>query len=421
MPLLTPQNSAAHLHDVVAQMEHRASLGVTDASRLEGLVRQLTSTAAGAWPSNAQEGLSLALRLLTLCTTLQDQPASRRAVLPLAELALSRLSVELPTADTSFAELAQLLLTAWHRLYVLPRDLFAEVLAESAPQPLLDALSTQLDEELFEGANHQHPVDFTASLSRPGTLPTHRDYLLFHARVEAARGNYATLLRGLETSDTDVSMLGASAEMLADAGQHEQAIANLKRALVLATDTRSIREHLYELYKDLGQDEEAHAQLFILLRESGDVLYWNILVHELTESNPARLAELRQQIADTTPGLHAEIFIHEGDVMGVVQAARAKNFTSTELWRIADYLRTRRPGAAVQVYLRAISLAGATSRTRQECESLGDRLEGILPFFEAQNATQRLQRTAKEALARHKKNIPLQREFERVFGPSFRR
>lgn len=421
MAFLTSHNSAAHLHDVVAQMEQRASLGVSDAARLEGLVRQLTTTAAAAWPSEARAGLSLGLRLFSLSATLQDQSVRTAVIAPLAELALSRLSIELRSATEEDAELASTLLSLWHRIYVLPRHLSAEVIAESAPCWLLDELSALLTEELIEGTNQKHPVDITASLLRPGTHPTQRDYLLFHARVEAARGNIASVVNGLRGTNVDVSLLGASAEMLADAGQHEQAIQNLKKALVLATDTRAIREQLYERYKDAGQNEEAHAQLFTLLRESGDLLYWNILVHELTDADPARLVALRRQIAEQTPGLHAEIFIHEGDVQGVVTAARAKNFTATELWRIADYLRTRRSGAATPLYLRAITLGGATARTRQECEALGARVERILPFFDEQNAGLRLRRTAKEALARHKKNIPLQREFERVFGPSFRR
>lgn len=421
MTYLNSTNSADHLRDVVAQMELRAEHGTGDDRRIVQTLRQLTATAAGAWPADSHAGFELAIRLLNLCASLNGHAATQSAVLQLAELALGRLGVELRYAEESPETTARVLLDAWHAHTVLPRDLVAEVIVDTAPAPVVDALSRLLLVELEEDIDQLHPPDFTASLVRKGRRPTHRDFLLFHARVQAAAGRLADSMATLREVDSDATTLETTIELLAEDGQYAEAIDRLRKAIVVADDTRSLREQLYELLRESGDHRGAHEELFTLLRESGDVLYWNILVHELTDSNPGQLTDYRHAIAQNTPGLHVEILIHEGDVGAVVTASRGKNFNAAELWRIADYLRTRRPGAAIQLYLRSFTLAGATSRTRQECEALGARLEDVLPFFEENNAAPRLKKAAKESLARHKKNIPLQREFERVFGPTFRR
>lgn len=416
MHTLNSSNSAPHLHDAVSQMELRAAHPTTNAARFEDSIRQLCTLASGAWPSDATTGFELAVRLLGLASTLTEHKIAPSATLQLAEFALGRIGNELPFQALPATEAARTLLTSWHTQQALPRDLVAEVYVEGASAPTLDALIALLEEELNEGADQLHPVDFTASLFRRGTLPEHRHYVLFHAKAQAARGLIDASMRTLSQAEIDADILETSAELLADGGNYEAAMERLRRALVLSDDRRNIREQLYQLLKDAGDAEGAHQELFSLLRETGDVLYWNILVHELAVDNADQLAAYRCFLADKLPGLNAEILIHEGDLSGVVAAAREKNFNASELWRIAQYLRTRRPGAALPLYLRAFTLGGATSRTRQECEEFGRQLEAVLPFFESQNATARLKRTVKEALARHKRNIPLEREVERVLG-----
>lgn len=421
MTYLNPTNSADHLRDVVAQMELRAEHGSSDIGRLVQTLRQLTAVAAGAWPADNVAGFELAVRLLNLSALLNGHAASQAAVVQLAELGLGHLGVDLRGSVRAPESAASTLLDTWVAHTVLPRDLVAEVIVDTAPKAVIDALSRLLLIELEEDADHVHPPDFTASLVRKGSRPTHRDFLLFHARVQAAAGRLADSMATLRNVQADAATLETTIELLAENGQYAEAIDRLQRALVVADDTRYLREQLYELRKESGDSAGAHNELFALLRESGDVLYWNILVNELTDTNPGQLTDYRHALAQNTPGLHVEILIHEGDISAVVSAIRGKNFTAAELWRVADYLGTRRSGAAVQLYLRAFTLFGATARTRQECETLGDRLEAVLPFFEEHNAAPRLKKTAVESLARHKKNIPLQREYERVFGPAFRR
>lgn len=421
MHTLNSSNSAPHLHDAVSQMELRAAHPSTAPSRFEESIRQLNTLAAGAWPSDATVGFELAIRLLSLASTLAENKIAQSATLQLAEFSVGRIGSELPFQSLPADETARTLLQTWHKQQALPRDLVAEIFVEAAPVSVLDSLLVLLEEELDEGANQLHPVDFTASLFRRGSQPEHRDYVLFHAKAQAARGMIDASIRTLSQTEVDADILEASAELLADDGNFEGAIERLRRALVLRDDRQSIREQLYQLLKDAGHLEAAHQELFALLRESGDVLYWNILVNDLHESNPEALVAYRELLADKLPGLNVEILIHEGDLSGVVAASKGKNFNASELWRIAQYLRSRRPGAALQLYLRSFSLGGATARTRQECETYGNQLESVLPFFEAQNATARLKKTVKDALARHKRNIPLERELERVFGPSFRR
>lgn len=421
MNILNSTNSAPHLQEALAQMELRAAHPATNPSRFEASLRQLAALAAGAWPEDANVGFALAVRMLALSSTLTENGIAPGATLQLAELALSHISAELPLQRGVPTTVARTLLDSWHTQQSLPRDLVAEVYVQSAPKAVLRELILLLDEEVDEGSNQRHGVDFTASLFRRGTQPEHRDYLLFHAKAQAANGRVADSMRTLAQTDVDADILEASAEMLADDGNYEAAIERLRRALVLTDDRRGIREQLYELLKTSGDLDGAYQELFTLLRESNDVLYWNILVHELSDAAPEQLLAYRAKLAEHFPGLNVEILIHEGDQAGVVAASKGKNFTAAELWRIAEYLRTRRPGAAIQLYLRSFSLGGATARTRQECETFANQLESVLPFFEAQNAGARLKRTAKEALARHKRNIPLEREMERVFGPSFRR
>ena len=421
MHTLNSTNSAPHLHEAVTQMELRAAHPSSNAPRFETALRQLATLAAGAWPSDSNVGFDLAVRLLRLASLLSENGVAQSAALQLAELALGRIGHELTWQSLPPAAIAKTLLVAWHTHQTLPRDLVAEVIVGSAPIGVLDELLALLQEELDEGANQLHPVDFTASLVRRGTRPSHRDYLLFHAKAQAARGNLEASMQTLSSTDLDVDILETSAELLADEGNYGAAIERLRRALLLTEDRRAVREQLYQLLALSGDDEGAHQELFTLLRESGDVLYWNILVHELTDKNDAQLAAYRTLLAEKFPGLNVEILIHEGDQAGVAAAARGKNFNAAELWRIAQYLRTRRPGAALQLYLRSFALSGATARTRQECELFGNQLEQVLPFFEAQNAGLRLKKTVRDALARHKRNIPLEREIERVFGSSLRR
>lgn len=414
MATLNPHNSAAHLNDVIAHVELRATHGDAESARLVRSVRQLTAIAAGAWPAQSANAFDLALRLLNLAATIHDESTNTPgATFQLAELALSRLAVALEQGVENPMTAAEELLSAWKRQTLLSRELVEEIIVDAGQDNVLAELQSLLNNELAtsrEGA--------ALNISGRHRGPQLRDYILFAARVQAACGEHDASIKTLASSvELDADVLETSAEVYLETGNIEQAIDRLRKALIVSDEPRHIREELYELYLEIGEREAAIAEMVGLLRETNDVLYWNILVHELAESAPERLAALRQELAERTPGLHVEILIHEGDVLGVARASRGKNFTAAELWRTGDYLATRRPGAAMKLYLRAMTLEGAVARSRVECETLGSRIERVQPFFaEREGGELKLKKAAKEILARHKKNIPLQREFERIFG-----
>ena len=398
------------VEQALSQLELRAQHGDVTSRQVGHAVRQLTALAAWAWPETAPGGFALALRLLDLASALHENAETTPpAAWQLAELALTRLSQALADGPGVAADVAPRLVELWQGHRLISRELLEELVTESADVALLHALAEQL-------VNALH-ADVSLRGARPGVMapPRARDVALFAARVQAALGQLdASLAELSRVNEADPIVLEASADLYAEGGHFAEAIDRLRRALLVTDEPLHIREQLYELYLESGQRELAIQEMLGLLQASGDPLYWNILVHELSEHAPERLESLRRELAVTAPGLHVEILIHEGDVAAVAAAARGKNFSAAELWRVGDYLSTRRPAAAMTLYLRAIALQGAAARSRQECAELGQRLDRVVPFFRKHESDTRLRKAFRDVLARHRRNIPLERELERV-------
>lgn len=399
------------LNDLVARVEQRVEHGGARERRLLENARLLRGNAAYFWPADATEGYRLSLRLLRLADALHREAAqARETALDLAELALSRMHRSLEELNEAPADAAEQLCAFWQTQTVLPRSLVEEMVVDAASDSLLKELVQVTTKRLRQRATDEAGILIHANGARTP------DFHLFLARLQSELGqldeSFATLDEAFEA---DGFVLETAASMLIEQGELEQAIQHLEKAALVSETPQLLQEQLYELYCEIGNQDAAISVLTNLLKSTHEILYWNILIQELDE-NPKRLQALRDKLAEDMPGLHIEIMMQESDARGVAKAARGKNFTAEELWSIGHYLKSVRPAASSKLFLRALALAGADSQSRAECADLGEHVEAAMSFFAERDSVDRLQKAFQQALAHHKKNIPLEREYERIFG-----
>lgn len=399
------------LNDLIARIEQRVEHGGAREQRLLENARLLRGNAAYFWPVDATEGYRLSLRLLRLADALHREAAqARETALDLAELALSRMHSSLGSLPDAPMDAAEQLCALWQSQSVLPRNLIEEMIVDAASDSLLIELARVTTERLRQRASDE------AGIIIHTDGPRTQDFHVFLARIQSELGqldeSFATLDEAFEA---DGFVLETAASMLIEQGELQQAIQHLEKAALVSDAPQLLQEQLYELYCEVGNQDAAIDVLTNLLKSTHEILYWNILIQELDEK-PARLQALRDRLAEDMPGLHIEIMMQESDARGVAKAARGKNFTAEELWSIGHYLKAIRPAASSKLFLRALALQGADSHSRTECAELGKNVEAAMSFFDGRDSLDRLQKAFKQALAGHKKNIPLQREYERIFG-----
>jgi tetratricopeptide (TPR) repeat protein len=328
----------------------------------------------------------------------------------LAELALGRLHSALDSLEAPNQAVAPELFELWERQSILPRNLLEEMIVDAASESIVNEIASLATERLHERANDETGIVFE------NDGPKTQDFHVFLARIQSELGQFDESLATLdEAFEADAFVFETAASMLIEQGELEQAIEHLEKAVLVSDTPELLHEQLYELYSETGNHDAAVDVLINLLTSTHEILYWNILIQELGE-NSSRLADIRDSLADNHPGLHVEIMMHESDARGVAKAARGKNFTADELWSIGHYLKSVRPAAATKLFLRALTLEGAAARSRVECATLGEHIDQVVPFFEGRDRMDRLEKGFKKVLSRHKNNIPLEREFDRIFG-----
>jgi hypothetical protein len=245
-----------------------------------------------------------------------------------------------------------------------------------------------------------------------------RDNALLLARLTAAAGDLDEALRILDDEPIgDPRVLETTAAVLLDASRGVEAMEHLRKALVKSRHSARIRERIIDFHIQNNEIDPVVDQVFVLLEEEGDLVYWHLLTNWIAEHQPERLEQLRRRLRIQLLPKYVEVLMDEGDITGVAEATAAKTFSYEQLWRLGDFLSTHAAEIADKLYERAVVLQGSTAQSKVDCAALGERIEKILPFYERIGKPTKPRRLFRDVLERSRNNIPLKREFERVFGP----
>lgn len=412
------QSGPALSAGLVARLERRLDQSRQTGRDVDGLFKQLAAALGDAErPAEPRELLALATRASMVCSMWSVRlETPSRPVRVAAELALTGIYRGLSATGDEALDRLEPILDAWAAAAVLPRVVFTEVLLDASTEPVRTRL-LELATARFRRARLYAAMPAPGVVGEPSAVAGARELALLVARLRSRAGDLGGALEALEDEAmTDERVALAYATVYREHGRLEEAIDRLQRCLVVAGDKRAVGEALVDAHVDAGQIEPAIQTLLRLLSDTSDVTYWEMLTSLALESDPARLTALRAELAEKLPALHVEVLIADGDVRQVADASRAKTFSYEQLWRIGDFLARNGDRTAARVYERAILLHGAVAQSKLQCAELGARLESVIPFFESIERPTKPARLAKELLAKNKNNIPMRREFERVFG-----
>ncbi len=414
-------NVALNLHGILSRIERRLDTSRSWGRDVDELFQQLNTASNAAWPEDAESSLTLALGTLRLSFAWQARSTQPQRNLRLAAwFAALRLAESIEGVGDGDARFTDEIIAVWSGANVIPRRVLASILLDVASVRLLRSLEEHLTRD------HMRLSSDAASLLTVlgnGGAPdptAARDHALFVARLRSRLNQLPGALRILESeASSDPRVLETWAEVLCEHGRHDEAVDQLSRALVVAPEPVRIRERLFEVAAMNSDFDELVEQGALLLEESGDIMYWHMLADAIAELAPERLAEVRTRLRDRSLGVYVDVLIVEGDVDAVAEASAARTFSYDRLWRMADFLAPHNPTVAAKLYERAITLQGAVAHSRAQCADLGARIEGVIPFFQDIGRPTKPRRLARELIARNKNNVPLKREFERIFEVSF--
>ncbi len=412
--------TAPSAEGIVARIVERHEQTRTFGRDIDDLFKQLHAAVVSVWPRAPERSAALVVEALAATHRWAARTTQMPRSLRLAsDVLITRLARDLQAlADEQLVDHVTPLLDAWCLAADAERDLIARLFLERAGPLTLAKLDAQVS---FRATHARH------RMGSPGAAPNGdvagaraREFVVLLARVRAAQGRVDEAIAGLEDeSGSDPRVLCAHAEILSEAGRGAEALERLRRCLIVLDDKARIRERIFDAYLADGEYDLAVEQQFLLLEETGDVLYWDVLGDALAPEQAERIAILDDELRDRAPALHIEVLISRGDVDAVAAAARAKTFSFQQLWRIGDFLAAHDHRKAATVYERAMTLEGAVAQSKVECADFGTRIEGVLPYFERIGRTTKPRRIARAALGRAKNNVPLRRELERIF-PSLR-
>jgi hypothetical protein len=399
--LETGRNFGRDIEELFRQVSYDLVLEESDDTRSEIIAALQCIRASGQWWQRAQQNV--------------------RVVSQASEAAFQRLTRLLPLCDDHDPDLIEEVLNAWRSCGPGSRFLFTIVFLHYGGDSLLGRLRDALRREHDRSRNEQLGLPETPIIMTAGALPpitSPRDNALLLARLTARLGDIAGALELLEQEPTgDPRVLETAAALLLDAGQGDEAMEHLRKALVKSRHGARIRERMMDYciaQKDIDGFIE---QVFLLLEENGDLHYWHLLTDYIGTHAPARLEEVRLGLRERMLPKFVEVLMDEGDFEGVSEATNAKTFSYDQLWRLGEFLEVHAASIAERLYERAILLQGSVAHSKIECASLGDRIERALPFFERIGKPTKPRRLFRDLMERSKNNIPLKREFERLFGP----
>jgi hypothetical protein len=349
-------------------------------------------------------------------------PANKRPMTVASEVAFTRLKELLPHFDGWNPDVVDRVAAAWRVCSAGPRFLFTIILIRCARPELIQRLRETMQREHARSRTQTGVLPEDTLIMTPGVAALAvngpRDNALLLARLTAAAGDLDEALRILDDEPIgDPRVLETTAAVLLDASRGVEAMEHLRKALVKSRHSARIRERIIDFHIQNNEIDPVVDQVFVLLEEEGDLVYWHLLTNWIAEHQPERLEQLRRRLRIQLLPKYVEVLMDEGDITGVAEATAAKTFSYEQLWRLGDFLSTHAAEIADKLYERAVVLQGSTAQSKVDCAALGERIEKILPFYERIGKPTKPRRLFRDVLERSRNNIPLKREFERVFGP----
>jgi hypothetical protein len=405
----------------VSLLQRRLETGRAFGKDIEELFRQVAYDTVLEESSVLRSEISAALQTIRVAGQwAQRAQTTSRMVGQASEVAFQRLTRLLPNCTDHDPELLDEALEAWRSCGPGSRFLFMIVFLNFATPAFLRLLRDALQHEHLRSKVDTARLLDAPLIMTPGTIApvaSPRDNALLLARLMGRLGEVQGALDLLDLEPTgDPRVLETTAAVLLDARRGDEAMEQLRKALVKTRHSARIHERLLD-YSIQNQDfDRVVEQVFVLLEESGELHYWHLLTDYVNQTAPSRAAEVRARLRDQMLPKFVEVLMDEGDFEGVSEATSAKTFSYDQLWRLGEFLEAHAPVIAERLYERAILLQGSVAHSKVECASLGDRIERTLPFFERIGKPTKPRRLLRDLLERPKNNIPLKREFDRLFG-----
>lgn len=405
---------------LIARLERRLDQSRSFGRDVDTLFKQLNSSLVATAPVEPLDALTVGVRALTTSSQWADQAEhTSRAIRICAEMAVTHMYSALQALGDEAVDCADEIVTAWAWSATVPRDVVSDVILDASSPATLRAIGATVRRRGHQ-LKHQVAALLDAQARPDSGIATARDFVVFHAKVLSRLGKVNEAIEMLSdepVSDPQVPI--AYADIYLEHGQPKEALERLKRCLVVAVEKRAIRERILEIHIDEGDVEQAIEQLIRMLHETGEIFYWELLCDLLAALDPNRLSTMVESLKEESPAIYVEVLIAQGSVDSVAKASRAKTFSYQQLWRIGEFLAAHGSRKAARVYERAFNLQGAITQSKLQAMDFGERIERVAPFFDAIDRPTKLRRLAKDMLSRNKNNIPMRREFERIFGPNF--
>jgi hypothetical protein len=405
----------------VSLLQRRLETGRAFGRDIEELFRQVSYDIVLEETAEKRAEISAALQTIRVAGQWwQRAQANNRMVGQAAEVAFQRLARLLPLCSDHDPDLIEEVLNAWRSCGPGSRFLFMVVFLNFGMPELLRRLRDALQREYVRVKVDTARLPEAPMIMTPGALPpvtSPRDNALLLARLMGRLGDVEGALELLDQEPTgDPRVLETAAAVLLDAKRGDEAMEQLRKALVKSRHGARIHERMLDYSIRRNDFEGVVEQIFLLLEESGELCYWHLLTDYVQQSAPQRVAEVRARLRDQMLPKFVEVLMADGDFEGVSEATSAKTFSYDQLWRLGEFLENHAPTIAERLYERAILLQGSVAHSKIECASLGDRIERALPFFERIGKPTKPRRLFRDLLERAKSNIPLKREFDRLFG-----
>jgi hypothetical protein len=405
----------------VSLLQRRLETGRAFGRDIEELFRQVSYDIVLEESADLRSEVVAALHTLRVAGQWgQRAQTPSRMVAQASEVAFQRLTRLLPLCSDHDPDLIEEVVEAWRSCGPGSRFLFMVVFLNFATPELLRRLRDALQREHVRAKMDVARLPDAPMIMTPGALApvaSPRDNALLLARLLGRLGDVQAALDLLEQEPTgDPRVLETAAAVLLDAKRGDEAMEQLRKALVKSRHGARIHERLLD-YSIRNHDFDGVVeQVFLLLEESGELFYWHLLTDYVQQVAPSRVPEVRERLREQMLPKFVEVLMDEGDFAGVSEATSAKTFSYDQLWRLGQFLEAHAPAIAERLYERAILLQGSVAHSKVECASLGERIERTLPFFERIGKPTKPRRLFRDLLERPKNNIPLKREFDRLFG-----
>ena len=411
--------TALPVDGLVARLERRYEQTRLFGRDIDDLFKQLVDDLRAHWPEEPVERMELALRAFRIAAAWAERAKTpQKPVLIASELALTHIAVALPLTTPSDECVANLV-DGWDESVVIDREAVEMILLEGLDEAALQSIEGGLRRLAHQRRHEVAGLLETMQRDGPMARATSRQCVIFHARVLAHIDRYDEAFDLLESESASApAVILAWADLLERAGDFEGALERLKRGLIVVEDKARLREKMVGLALSIEDVDGAVAQLVQLIAETEELLYWDLLC-DLFDGDRAALDGALGKLRAESESMYAEVVMAHGDHDAVSEAANAKTFSYERLWRIGHFLGAKDDRAASKVFERAIQLQAASAQSKAECGDLGQRIESVIPVFERLGRKTKPRRIAREVLKRHKGNVPLKREMERIFGAKF--